>query len=72
VARFQADDCDELVMASLACDFCLRSADVQWALDGDSYESTARCHCPHCQHEWSVYLTALQSLRLSPLGARAR
>jgi hypothetical protein len=72
VARFHGDDCDELVIASLACDLCLRSASVQWTLVGDSYESTARCHCRHCEHDWSVYLTALQSLRLSLLGARAR
>ena len=72
VARFQADDCDELVIASLACDLCLRSASVEWTLHADSYESTACCHCQHCEHDWSVYLTALQSLRLSLLGARAR
>ena len=59
-------------IASLACDLCLRSASVEWTLDSDSYESTARCHCRHCQHDWSVYLTAQQSLRLLLLGARAR
>jgi hypothetical protein len=72
VARFQADDCDELVIASLACDLCLRSASVDWSLDGDSYEATVCCHCGHCEHDWSVYLTELQALRLSLLGARAR
>jgi hypothetical protein len=72
VARFHADDCDELVIASLACDLCLRSASVDWSLDGDSYEATVRCHCRRCEHDWSVYLTALQALRLSLLGVRAR
>jgi hypothetical protein len=73
VARFHADDCDELVIASLACDLCLRSASVAWTLDdGDSYDASVRCHCRRCEHEWPVYLTAQQALRLSLLGARTR
>ena len=72
VARFHPDDCDELVVASLACDLCLHSAGVEWTLSSDPYDATAHCHCPHCNHDWSVYLSAQQALRLSLLGARAR
>ena len=71
MARFHPDDCDELVIASLACDLCLCSETVQWALSGDSYDAVVSCHCPRCEHSWSVYLTPLQALRLSLLGARA-
>lgn len=71
VARFHPDDCDELVIASLACDLCLQGAAVEWKLCSDSYDATAHCHCPDCDHSWSVYLTAQQALRLSLLGARA-
>ena len=71
VARFHPDDCDELVVASLACDLCLRSAAVKWSLSRDAYDATVECHCSHCDHDWSVYLTALQALRLSLLAAHA-
>ncbi len=71
VARFHPDDCDELVIASLACNLCLHSASVDWSLSSDTYDATAPCHCRSCDHSWSVYLTAQQALRLSLLGARA-
>lgn len=65
VARFHADDCEALVMASLACSTCLRSDTVAWELDGDGYDAAVQCHCRGCDETWVVYLTPWQSLRLS-------
>ena len=72
VARFAGEDCDELVLASLACGLCLGSDEVDWELDGDGYDATASCHCRRCDVSWPVYLTAIQALRLSLLRMRAR
>ncbi len=65
VARFHADDCEALVMASLACNTCLHSDTVEWELDGDGYDAAVSCHCHDCEETWVVYLTPWQALRLS-------
>jgi hypothetical protein len=64
-ARFRADDPDELVVASLACPICLGSAEVEWDLEPDGYDPSARCECQHCEQAWRVYMTPYQALRLS-------
>ena len=74
VARFRAEDPDELVTASLACPLCLRADDIVWDLDTDSdgYDASVHCECAHCQRGWRVYLEPHQALRLSLVGAHAR
>ncbi len=73
VARFRAEDPEELVTASLACPLCLRSCEVAWELDADSdgYDASVQCECGRCQQGWQVYLEPHQALRLSLIGAHA-
>jgi hypothetical protein len=74
VARFRAEDPDELVTASLACPLCLGGKDVDWALDADRdrYDASVRCECGRCRQSWKVYLAPDQALRLSLLPAHIR
>lgn len=71
VARFRSDDCDELVMASLACNTCLCSSSVDWELASDGYDPYVECACRDCDEHWLVYLTPWQALRLGLMAARA-
>jgi hypothetical protein len=71
VARFRADDPDELVKASLACSFCLGIRDVEWRLAGDGYDPSVQCECHRCDATWRVYLTPEQALRVELMAARA-
>jgi hypothetical protein len=70
VARFRPDDPDELVKASLACNFCLHVAEVDWRLAGDGYDPSVQCECHRCEAHWRVYLTPEQALRLELMAAR--
>lgn len=71
-ARFRTDDPDELVVASLACPFCLHSDEVSWDLEvSDGYDPSARCECQRCEEPWRVYVTPDQSLRLGLMAVRA-
>jgi hypothetical protein len=73
VARFRADDPDELVKASLACNLCLGIAEVDWRLTGDDgYDPSVQCECHRCETRWWVYVTPEQALRLELMAARAR
>lgn len=74
VARFRAEDPDELVTASLACPLCLGTHDVAWALDADTdgYDASVQCTCGHCRRGWRVYVRPDQALRLSLVPAHAR
>jgi len=67
VARFRAEDPDELVTASLACPLCLRGRDIAWDLDTDSdgYYASVQCECAYCLRDWRVYLERRQALRLA-------
>lgn len=67
VARFLADDPDELVEAAFACPFCLNSAGIEWRAKLVGYDPTVECACEACQERWLVYLTPEQALRLSVL-----
>ncbi len=71
VARFRAEDPDEVVTASLACPFCLGGDEVAWALDSerDRYDAAVRCECGRCEQSWKVYVAPDQMLRLSLLHA---
>ncbi len=64
-ARFRADDPEELVVASLLCPVCLRSAGVDRDLDAHGYDPSVLCHCDECRQSWRVYLTDQQALRLA-------
>jgi hypothetical protein len=68
-ARFRADDPDELVVASLACPICLHGGEVQWELEADGYDPSARCVCGRCEQQWLVYMTPYQALRLGLMTA---
>jgi hypothetical protein len=67
VAHFRADDCEALVLASLACPLCLHSTTVDWELTGDGYDGYADCACRDCDEHWRVYLDPWQALRLALL-----
>src|SRR5205823_986802 len=56
VARFRHDDPDELVMASLACPFCLQSRDVDWLFKSGGYDPCVECVCPRCEERWQVFM----------------
>jgi hypothetical protein len=71
IARFRADDPDEVVLASLACPICLSSAEVEWRLDGDGYDPSVECVCDRCEQAWRVYLTQHQALRAGLIAGRA-
>jgi hypothetical protein len=64
VAHFRTDDPDELVMASLACPFCLHSEDVDWWFRSGGYDPSIECVCPRCEEPWRVFMTPSQALRL--------
>ncbi len=70
VARFRAEDPDELVAASLVCPLCLRARDVAWQWDPntDTYDASVQCQCGRCHRDWRVYVAPHQALRLSLLG----
>jgi hypothetical protein len=70
-ARFRTNDPDELVIASLACPFCLHGDDVEWELDADGYDPSAQCLCRRCEEPWRVYMTPYQALRLGLMAVRA-
>jgi hypothetical protein len=74
VARFRAEDPDELVSASLACPLCLRARQVEWELEADNegYDASVRCECGGCRRGWRVYIAPHQALRLSLLAAHVR
>jgi hypothetical protein len=67
VAHFRGDDPNELVLASLACPYCLSSEDVYWGLHSAGYDPYAECVCPSCEECWRVFLTPNQALRLALL-----
>jgi len=69
-ARFRTDDCDELVLASLACPICLRTDDVSWELEADGYDPSVECTCGRCEEHWRVYVTQYQALRLGLMAVR--
>ena len=71
IARFRADDPDELVLASLACPICLSGAAVDWRLDGEGYDPSVQCVCNRCKQGWRVYMTPYQSLRVGLITDRA-
>ena len=71
-ARFQADDPDSLVIASLACPICLRSDQVRWEAALDGHDACVQCECPGCAERWSVYLAPQQALRMSLMAPRER
>ncbi|MFN8201364.1 MAG: hypothetical protein U0S48_02290 [Solirubrobacteraceae bacterium] len=63
IARFRPDDPDELVCASFACSGCLcEPTHATVLLCSDA--ATVDCHCHRCDLDWSVDLTAEQSLRV--------
>jgi hypothetical protein len=64
VAQFRQDDPTELVLASLACPFCLRSRDVDWRFESGGYDPSVECVCPRCEQRWRVFMTPHQALRL--------
>jgi hypothetical protein len=67
VARFLADDPDELVQAAFACPFCLGIARTEWRAMLTGYDPRVVCGCEACDQRWVVYLTPEQALRLSVL-----
>ncbi len=69
IARFAPDECDELVRASLACPFCLRTEPVEWEDALEGYDPSVQCRCPSCQQQWRVYLAPFQALRLGLMHA---
>lgn len=64
VAQFRDDDPNELVLASLACPFCLRSDDVYWRFKSGGYDPSVECVCPYCEERWRVFMMPHQALRL--------
>lgn len=64
VARFRQNDPHRLVMASLACPFCLLSEDVRWQFRSGDYDPSVECLCRHCEERWWVFMTRDQALRL--------
>lgn len=68
VARFRADDADELVAASFACPLCLH---VDVALDIASQTSLgplADCRCRRCASDWFVLVEEDQLVRLTRMA----
>jgi len=63
-ARFRVEDHDEIVAASLACRFCLRTA-VAVDVDRDEFGGVARCHCQVCRAITTITLDHDQVLRLA-------
>jgi hypothetical protein len=71
VARFRQSDPHELVMASLACPFCLFGKYVGWQFRSGGYDPSVECLCRHCQERWHVFMTPDQALRLGLIEMRA-
>lgn len=71
IARFRADDPDELVAASLACPWCLGSEEVSWEASLDGWDPLVECRCDACEKSWRVYVAPHQALRIGLLAARA-
>lgn len=63
-ARFTAEDPDDLVLAALACPYCLGVKGVEWTFARSGSRPVVRCSCAECQTDWYVFLTAPQALRL--------
>ena len=64
VARFQATDSEELVLASFACPACLHSPErVRLRVEDDG--ALADCVCSPCGRRWTVVLDGFQALRLT-------
>jgi hypothetical protein len=68
VARFGPRDPSELVAASLACPFCLRSEDIVWEGALEGYDPSVWCRCPSCEQRWQVFLAPEQALRVGLMG----
>ena len=68
-ARFEAADPDELVLASLACPYCLEVAAIEWGFVGSASPPAVTCFCRDCQSDWYVSLTPEQALRLGLMDA---
>jgi hypothetical protein len=62
-ARYRHEDPDELVAASLACRYCLRTAS-EVDVTEDGFGGIARCYCPRCRTSGDVVLDLEQLLRL--------
>ena len=71
VAHFRADDCEALVLASLACPVCLHTSSVDWEVVSDGYDASVACECRRCDERWWVIADAWQALRLELMAARA-
>jgi len=71
IARFAPNDPDALVVAALACPFCLCSDDVERDDSLEGYDPSVQCRCPSCQARWRVYLAPDQALRLGLMHAPA-
>ena len=63
-ARFRPDDPDALVEASFACPWCLCRPGRATVLD-PSGAAAVECRCDRCRSEWTVALSAEQSLRVA-------
>ena len=70
-ARFFVDDTDELVTASFACPYCLRTPpSAVFNLD-EPNGSAILCRCPDCHASWVVAVNVGQAMRLAiapPIG----
>ena len=64
ISRFRRDDPDALVLAALACPFCLPVDAVKCDDELEGYDPSVQCRCPSCQARWRVYLAADQALAL--------
>jgi hypothetical protein len=64
-ARFSVDDSDELVTASFACPYCLRTPPTaRFTLD-EPNESAVFCRCEDCSASWLVAVNVGQAMRLA-------
>jgi hypothetical protein len=69
--RFEQDDPDEVVRASLACPFCLVGNEVESEFRSGGYDPCIECVCPSCPQNWRVFMTPHQALRLGLMDMRA-
>jgi len=63
VARFQPNDCADVVAASFACSVCLRRVSWLVLVEADDGAS-AGCRCMHCDVGWVVSLDTGQYMRM--------
>ena len=63
-ARFGPDDPDEIVLAALACPYCLSTTALEWGFVRSGDRPVVGCFCADCQTDWYVFLTSEQALRL--------